>query len=123
MSDLVSLSITPSNLVNCLEESEKIGKQLYKHNKNYRTIANCMEHPEFRKLFDEHFSDIDRLKNILLFLKIYQEIENTFPVELNGYQKLSVMDSIIKNRTLRREMCREVNNTIKSVPNKILIEK
>ena len=68
-----------------------------------------MEHPEFRKLFDEHFSSWENTKNILMFLKLYQEIEKSSPVELNGYQKISILDNIIKNRELRHQICKEVN--------------
>ena len=87
----------------------KIGKQLYKQNENYRTIANCMEHPEFRKLFDTYFSNIDDIKTILLFLKLYQKIEKTSTIQLNGYQKLSILDGIIKNRELRQKIFHEVH--------------
>jgi hypothetical protein len=103
-----------------LLESDKLGKKLYKNNSNYRTIANCMEDPEFRKLFDEHFSDVDRIKNILMFLKIYQEIENISPVELNGYQKISILDGIIKNRQLRREICSKVSSKTMNISEKLL---
>jgi hypothetical protein len=67
-----------------------------------------MEHPEFRKLFDENFSNLDNIKNILMFLKLYQEIEKLSPVELNGYQKLSILDSIIKDRELRHNICMKI---------------
>ena len=63
-----------------------------------------MEHPEFRKLFDDNFSNWDNIKNILMFLKLYQEIEKLSPVELNGYQKLSILDSNIKDRELRHDI-------------------
>lgn len=112
MSDPITLyapkSILTSYLTTCLTQSEKNGKNLYKQNENYRTITNCMEHPEFRKLFDENFSDWDNIKNILMFLKLYQEIEKLSPVELNGYQKLSILDSIIKDRELRHDICMRV---------------
>tara|TARA_B110000908_G_C10216087_1_gene432886 strand:- start:598 stop:951 length:354 start_codon:yes stop_codon:yes gene_type:complete len=117
MSDLVTFRVSPSKL----EESDKIGKQLYKQNENYRTISNCMEHPEFRKLFDEHFSDLDSLKTILMFLKIYQGIEKASPVELNGYQKIFMLDGIINDMQLRRQICREVNDKTRYLGN-LLIE-
>ena len=63
-----------------------------------------MEHPEFRKLFDDNFSNWDNIKNILMFLKLYQEIEKLSPVELNGYKKLSILDSNIKDRELRHDI-------------------
>ena len=108
MADLVTLYVPKSSLSTSLEESEKNGKKLYKQNENYRIIANCMEHPEFRKLFDQHFSTWDNVKNILMFLKLYQEIEKSSDIELNGYHKLSILDSIMKNQKLRNEICNQV---------------
>lgn len=109
MSDLVTLYVPPSNMEKCLKDSEKIGKQLYKTNESYRTIANVMEHPEFRKFLDSHFNDWCDVKTILMFLKIYKGIEKVSPVELNGYQKLSILDGIMKDRELRRKICKEVS--------------
>ena len=55
MSDLINYrKISSSHLMN----SEIKGKKLYKQNENYRMIANVMEHPEFRKFFDEHFINL-----------------------------------------------------------------
>ena len=39
-----------------------------------------------------------------MFLKLYQEIEKLSPVELNGYKKLSILDSNIKDRELRHDI-------------------
>lgn len=108
MSDFVTLYTMPASMEKCLENTEKNGKQLYKTNKNYRTLANVMEHPEFRKFFDSNFKDWIDIKNIIMFLKIYQGIEKTSPVELNGYQKLSILDGIIKDSELRHSICNEV---------------
>jgi hypothetical protein len=113
MSDLISLYVSKSSLTTCLDQSEKIGKHLYKQNENYRTIANCMEHPEFRKLFDKHFSDWNSVKNILMFLKLYEEIEKASSVEINGFQKLSILDNVMKDKVIRHEICKEVNKRTK----------
>ena len=102
--------VPEANLTTCLEQAEKSGKYLYKQNDNYRTIANCMEHPEFRKLFDDQFSSWDNVKNILMFLKLYQEIEKSSSFELNEYQKLSILNNIMKDRELRHGICQKVNN-------------
>jgi hypothetical protein len=37
---------------------------LYKQNNSY---SYSLEHPEFRKLFDEHFSSWDKVKDIFVF--------------------------------------------------------
>lgn len=105
MSDLVSIYIPPDKLTTCLESSEKHGKSLYKQNDNYRVIANCLEHPEFRKLFDKHFDTWNNIHTIVMFMKLYDEIGKASPVEINGYQKLSILDNIMKDREFRGEIC------------------
>jgi hypothetical protein len=111
MSELVPLKLRTYDL----KESEKVGKHLYKYNENYRTIANCMEHPEFRKLFDKYFSDSESVKTILMFMKLYQGIENSSNIKLNGYQKITMLDSIINNKVLRQKICKEVNDITKNL--------
>ena len=115
MSDNVSLYVAKSRLNICLEQSEKIGKRLYEQNENYRNIANCMEHPEFRKLFDKHFSNWDDIRNILMFLKLYNEIHNSSSINLNGYQILSILDNIMKDSNLRHKICKQVIRKNKDV--------
>lgn len=105
MSDLVSICIPPDKLSTYLESSEKHGKSLYKQNDNYRVITNCLEHPEFRKLFDKHFDTWNNIRTIVMFMKVYDEIGKASPVELNGYQKLSILDNIMKDSEFRREIC------------------
>ena len=109
MSDIV-LSVSKNNL----ESIEKEGRELYKHNKTYQNIANCLEHPEFRKLFDEHFKDMNSLKTILMFLKMYESVEKMSPVELSPYQKLAIMDNMIKDSEIRQEIVKNVITFTKS---------
>ena len=94
----------------CLDSSENYGKKLYKHNENYKNIANVMEHPEFRKFLKLYFSDPDKIKFILLFLNLYEDIERNSPIELNGYQKIAILDKLIKNSDFRQQLC--YNNAI-----------
>ena len=112
MSELVTLY---KPIYKCLEESEEVGKKLYKQNENYKSISNIMEHPEFRLFFDKHFSNNDDIRTMLLFLNIYKEIEKNAPVKLNGYQKIAVLDSIIKNKLLRRKLCNEICTEYKQI--------
>ena len=102
--------LTTRFMNNCFEDYEKSGRELYKNNKNYRTIANCMEYPEFRKMFDDNDPQI-----ILLFLKLYQKIDEISTVELSSYQKLALLDSIMKDKHMRREICNGVNNRNKDL--------
>ena len=122
MSNLISIYIPPDKLTTCLESSEQHGKTLYKQNDNYRVIANCLEHPEFRKLFDKHFDTWDNIRTIVMFMKLYDEIGKASPIELNGYQKLSIMDNIMKDGKFRREICRQATDWMKLKKRKIKIE-
>lgn len=113
MSNLVTIYIPSDKLTTCLESSEQHGKSLYKQNDNYRVITNCLEHPEFRKLFDKHFDTWDNIHTVVMFMKLYDEIGKASPVELNGYQKLSILDNIMKDGQFRQEICRQFINWMK----------
>jgi hypothetical protein len=108
MSGVITLQIHPSEISTCLEQAETKGKHLYKQNNNYRNIANVMENPEFREFFDTHFSTWDNTKVILMFMKLYKDIEKASPVNLNGYQKISMIDMLMKDKNLRRRLCEQV---------------
>ena len=77
MSNLV---VTTLSVPTLLENAEQNGKQLYKQNENYRTLANCLEHPEFRKFLKINFSNWAKVKTIVMFMKLYEEIEKSSPV-------------------------------------------
>lgn len=109
----MSISLQPYNLSSCLEQEEKNGISLYRDNKNYRAMANLLEHPEFRNFFDENFKSYEHIETILMFINLYKEIEKSSPVDLNGYQKLSILDRIIKNADFRREICSQASKCIK----------
>ena len=85
-----------------------------KNNDNYRVIANVMEHPEFRYFYNKYFSTKIDIKTTILFLKLYEKIEKDAPVELNGYQKISILDKIINDSKIRQEIsinfCNEWEN-------------
>jgi len=97
------------NLEKYLYDAEIEGRILYNDNSNYQNLANLMEHPEFRKMYDTHFTDKTSIQNILMFMKLYKNIENSSPVGLTGYQKLSVMDRIWNEADIRREI---ISNTM-----------
>ena len=113
MSNLINLYVHPSDIKNCLEQADVSGKKLYNQNENYRNLVNCLEHPEFRKFFDTYFSDENEIKVILMFMKLYNKIEKSSPVELNGYQKISILDNLMKNRDFRRRICEQSTNDMK----------
>lgn len=85
--------------------SERGGRELYRRNPTYRNIANLMEHPEFRKMYDTHFGTPDDVKVIMMFLKVYEAVETQSGGTLTGYQKLSVMDQAINDGRMRQKLC------------------
>jgi len=85
--------------------SERDGRELYRRNPTYRNIANLMEHPEFRKMYDTHFGTPDDAKVIMMFLKVYEAVETQSGGTLTGYQKLSVMDQAINDGRMRQQLC------------------
>ena len=100
-----------SNLINKLENLdnlEKNGKQLYNENEYYQNIVNLMEHPEFRKLFDAHFFEWENIQLIVMFMKLYEHIEKSSTIKLNGYQKLYLVDRVMKTRHLRHQICDQI---------------
>lgn len=106
------LSLTSSSSFNSYE---KKGKHLYKNNENYKNIANLMEHPVFRVIYDKYFNNWENVKTVLMFMKLYEYIEKTSPIELNGYQKLYLMDKYFKDKKLRENI---INQVIKSTEQK-----
>jgi len=88
-----------------LKKWNEHGKMLYKQHDNYKVLANLLEHPEFKWFFDEHFKTWDHVKNIVMFIKLYKEIEKSSTIDLNGYQKLSVIDNIMKDQDIRQQIC------------------
>ena len=100
------------------DQLEMTGRKLYQENKNYRKLCNIMEHPEFREFFDEYFKDWSDTKTILMFMKLYQEIEKQMPV-LTGYQKISVLNNAFKNPKIRRSLIEKyIQLTLPSVKSK-----
>jgi len=113
MSGIVSIYDYKGIGEKCFKDAEKKGKALYKQNKTYRLLSNCLENPEFKKLFNKHFDTIDNIRVILMFMKLYDQIGKKSTTELNGYQKLSIMDNLIKNKDFRRKICHQASNFMK----------
>jgi hypothetical protein len=107
-----------SNLINKLENLDKLeknGKQLYNQNEYYQNIVNLMEHPEFRKLFDAHFFEWENIQLIVMFMKLYEHIEKSSTIKLNGYQKLYLVDRVMKTRHLRQQICDQIQKSTKDL--------
>ena len=89
-----------------LEKVEKQGRKLYTSNPFYRNLVNVMEHPEFREFLDKGETWTE-MKTMLMFVKSYQKIEKMKPA-LSGYQKLAVLDSLMKEPLCRQEITRRM---------------
>jgi hypothetical protein len=92
------------------QEMEDDGKKIYQSNKFFRSLANLMEHPEFKSVFKEHFKSCDDIKLFVMFLKLYQKIGDQFP-DFNGYQKISLVKSLVETSSTRQLICQEVIQT------------
>jgi hypothetical protein len=86
------------------------GKALYKKNDFLRKFANLMEHPEFSPLIKEYFSSWENVQLFMGFIKMYEKIGDQFP-DFNGYQKISMVKSLIDNSATRQLVCNEVRRT------------
>lgn len=113
MSDLVSIYVNTNKINKSLIDAEKNGKKLYKINETYRLLANCLENQDFQKLFTKHFDTLDNLKVIVIFMKLYNQIGQNSPIELNGYQKLAIMDKLMKDKDFRRKIFHQSSNSLK----------
>lgn len=92
------------------QEMEDDGKKIYQSNKFFRSLANLMEHPEFKSVFKEHFKSWNDIKLFVMFLKLYQKIGDQFP-DFNGYQKISLVKSLVETSSTRQLICQEVIQT------------
>lgn len=80
---------------------EHYGRHLYQTNKTFRDLGNIMAHPEFRKFIETYFDDSAVVNVMIMFIKIYQQIEKDCKVELTEYQKLALVHKIILNQNTR----------------------
>lgn len=101
-----------TNINEWLQQTELHGKQLYKSNTHYRNLATCLEHPEFKSFVDTYFKDPCTFQTMLMYMNIYSQIQDNSNVKLNGYQKLSILDSMIKNSETRQLICKNLNNKL-----------
>lgn len=116
MSELEKTELPFKSIETYLNNFDIEGRQLYKHNKNYKDIANMMEHPMFRDFFDRHLSSpLDR-ETMMKVLSVYKDIESASPVELNGYQKLAILDRIMKDGYFRQRIFHK-NDSVREILN------
>lgn len=100
----MSLQKTDSKLINTVvEQAEHIGRNLCETNDTYSKIAVMMEHPEFRDFYDKYLSKPSNRDIIIIFLNVYEMIDKTSP-ELTAYQKIAILDCLVKNKDTRPKL-------------------
>ena len=87
------------------DEAERVGRELYQSNANYRLLANVMEHPEFRDFYDTFLADKHKREVALMFMNLYAELENKSLETMTGYQKIAIVDKLVKHPGVRRAIC------------------
>ena len=90
-----------------LDANNEHGKILYKNNSQFQRLSNLMEHPEYRAFFRDYMNDWQTAKTMIMFMKLYEAIENRCEKDLSPYEKISILDNIINNSELRQKVCSE----------------
>ena len=112
----MSLILTETSLIE-LKKLENDGRELYKRNQFYRDMANCLENPEVFNFFNKYLNNHRDMDTILMFVNLYMSLysiksSHLGELELNGYQRIMLLDTIIKNKGMRQEIC---NKFVKSI--------
>lgn len=117
------MSINNTNIIkfdyNSIDEKEieDDGKKIYQSNSFFRSLANLMEHPEFKNIFKDHFKSWDDIQMFVMFLKVYEKIGDQFP-DFNGYQKISLLKTMFDTSNTRQLICAEIINSFNNKSNK-----
>lgn len=106
------ISIDDIKIIND-KELENDGKIIYHSNDFMRKLSNLMEHPEYKDFLKEHFDTWENIQIFMMFYKVYEKMTNEFP-DLNGYQKISLLTSLISTSKTRRLICKEIRDSFTS---------
>jgi hypothetical protein len=85
-----------------LKKIEKKGREIYKRNKTLHRLANVMEHPEFREFYHLFLSDWETARVMLIFMKLYDWLENRVNIQLSPYQKLAILKNFLDDSKKRQ---------------------
>ena len=94
MNDSICISSSSDSL-------ETEGRTIYQSNEHYRRLANFMEHPEFRDFYQTYMKDWESTKVIIMFMKMYESIENSPSPNLSPYQKIAIVKQLIEDSDIR----------------------
>ncbi len=95
------------------KDLENDGKIIYHSNDFMRKLSNLMEHPEYKDFLKEHFDTWENIQIFMMFYKVYEKLTDEFP-DLNGYQKISLLTSLINTSKTRRLICKEIRDSFTS---------
>lgn len=110
-------------LITTTHSLEENGRKIYKQNRHYRKLANLMEHPEFREFYNEYMKDLEDAKVVLMFMKLYDEIEKHATTPLTPFEKISIMKNIIDNGETRHRLCNGWERSLNFGEEKSIIRK
>jgi hypothetical protein len=82
------------------------GKEIYQSNQYWQNLANVMEHPEFRRFFNNYIQqDFTTAKTTLMLMKLYSAVEKHSNLELTPYQKIAITSEILDDEEMRQKVC------------------
>lgn len=85
------------------------GEKIYNEGGNLKMIVDLMENKQFREFYDENFKSLSDVKIVVLFLKMYERLEELNP-NLTKYEKISLLSKIINNFETRKYVINELSN-------------
>lgn len=91
---------------------EEKGREIYRSNKHLQKIANLMENPEFRDFLKDYGNDWDDFQSMIMFMKIYEAIETQTNISFSPYEKLAILQKVISDKCMRREICEALRSWI-----------
>jgi hypothetical protein len=84
-----------------LDELEEKGRLLYQRNEAFQDIGNVMEHPLLHDFFKKYFIDYDTGDAMLMMMKTYEQISETFEEQLTPPQKLAMLHELVRDTRTR----------------------
>ncbi len=90
---------------------EQQGKRLYKDVSAMRDVAEFMEDPVTREIYNKYFTNWGDITSIMLFFRLYARLDSYIEknnLDLNGYHKIAIMDKLLKNRDINHLVCRNM---------------
>jgi hypothetical protein len=92
------------------------GQSLYRTNPTYKSLGNVMNHPEFYSFFERYLKDPNKSDEILFLMRLYDAIDKKSKVKLTPYERLSVMDKMLTDSDMRRQIVSEYTEKLHTEP-------